>query len=203
MHLEIRGDLALTVHDLSNELAGGVILGVLVSQRSAGDFLIKRVSLVPSGSIPIPESTPLFPVLGAEPESSLDQYFTTSEFEIDALDIYRLLAPKVARQMLSGHIVALRYQQFMLRTVSTNRSDFSDIDTWKFKFNASGETSLTKFTARNYELLTMWRESSPAQVLAAMEGVSVITIRNRLHSARETKILGKPGAGKRSAPKIS
>lgn len=43
--------------------------------------------------------------------------------------------------------------------------------------------------------------SSPAQVLAALEGVSVVTIRNRLHSAREQGLLEKPGSGKRSAKK--
>ena len=48
-------------------------------------------------------------------------------------------------------------------------------------------------------MLTEWLESAPSQVLALIEGVSPSTIRNRLHSARQAGIIGKPGSGKRSA----
>ena len=69
----------------------------------------------------------------------------------------------------------------------------------EFKFyNGNPEGSLTNYTALNYKILTEWLESAPSQVLALIEGVSPSTIRNRLHSAREAGVIGKPGSGKRS-----
>ena len=64
-----------------------------------------------------------------------------------------------------------------------------------------GEESLTKFTAISYKALTDWLETSPAQLLASVEGVSVTTIRNRIYAAREIGAIEKPGAGVRSAKK--
>jgi hypothetical protein len=69
---------------------------------------------------------------------------------------------------------------------------------FKFYNNETG-ISLTTFTAMNYKMLTEWLETSPSQVLAAIEGVSPSTIRNRLNSAREAGVIGKPGSGKRSS----
>jgi galactose mutarotase-like enzyme len=68
---------------------------------------------------------------------------------------------------------------------------------FKFYNNETG-ISLTTFTAMNYKMLTEWLETSPSQV-AAIEGVSPSTIRNRLNSAREAGVIGKPGSGKRSS----
>lgn len=43
--------------------------------------------------------------------------------------------------------------------------------------------------------------TSPARVLAEVEGVAVTTIRNRIYAARELGEIEKPGAGVRSAKK--
>jgi hypothetical protein len=80
-----------------------------------------------------------------------------------------------------------------------NKPDMAGMWDKEFKFYTSNpEVSLTKYTAINYKLLTDWLETAPSQVLASIEGVSASTIRNRLHSAREAGLIGKPGSGKRS-----
>lgn len=89
-----------------------------------------------------------------------------------------------------------------IETISVDEHSCTLSGAWDFKFNSvATETTLTQYTAESYRLLTEWLESSPAQVLAALEGVSVVTIRNRLHSAREQGLLEKPGPGKRGSKK--
>lgn len=56
---------------------------------------------------------------------------------------------------------------------------------------------LTEATARLYFELARWGETSAASVIAKLEGTSVVTIRNRLHAARQKEILDKPGSGVR------
>jgi len=45
--------------------------------------------------------------------------------------------------------------------------------------------------------LTQWGEISSAMVIAELEGVSVLTVRNRLQSARKSGDLESPGSGAR------
>jgi hypothetical protein len=59
------------------------------------------------------------------------------------------------------------------------------------------DESVTKATSRLYKELTQWGEVSSAMLLAELEGVSVVTIRNRLQSARKSGDLESPGSGAR------
>jgi hypothetical protein len=66
----------------------------------------------------------------------------------------------------------------------------------KFIISKHDET-ITKATARLYKELTQWGEISSAMVIAELEGVSVLTVRNRLQSARKNGDLESPGSGAR------
>jgi hypothetical protein len=105
-----------------------------------------------------------------------------------------------ARRLLSGHLLAIRYNAITRMREIEKYVDVASRWEKEFKFTlGQGEASLTKFTALSYRALTDWLETSPAQLLANIEGVSVTTIRNRIYAAREIGAIEKPGAGVRSA----
>jgi hypothetical protein len=114
--------------------------------------------------------------------------------------IYGIFIKSAARQILTGHLLALRFHPLLRMKEIVQKPDMAGLWDKEFKFyNNETGISLTTFTALNYKMLTEWLESSPSQVLAAIEGVSPSTIRNRLNSAREAGVIGKPGSGKRSS----
>lgn len=201
-YLEVRGNLYLSVHNMLDPAKKGLPWGLLLSEFRQGKHSIKRVSFVPFESINLPQGEAFFPIPHPSQESVLAPYFQSSDFELGAQNVHQLIG-KTARELLTGHILAVRYQPFLKPVPSRTRPDINENQGWDFKFNSiATETTLTRYTADSYKLLTEWLESSPAQVLAAIEGVSVVTIRNRLHSAREQGLLHKPGSGKRGLPKL-
>jgi hypothetical protein len=117
-------------------------------------------------------------------------------------NIYQALNKTIARNLLSGHLIAIRYNTFIKVLEVEGHVDFASRWDREFKFSlGQGQDSLTKFTALSYKALTEWLETSPARVLASVEGVAVTTIRNRIYAARELGEIEKPGAGIRSAKK--
>jgi hypothetical protein len=201
-YLEVRGELSLSVHNVLSHLKGSNPWALLLSESRQGRHFIKQVSFVPNSAIPLPQGLSSFPSHYQGQREVLEPFFQPSDFKMSAFDLYNLIG-KTARELLTGHILALRYLPFLRKVNPKTRADIDGSPTWDFKFNSvATETTLTQYTAESYRLLTEWLESSPAQVLAAVEGVSVVTIRNRLHSAREQGLLDKPGSGKRGLPKL-
>ena len=122
--------------------------------------------------------------------------------QIEPASVLSLLHKKTARNVLSGHLVGVRYLNYL--KLSTDGAPIDLSSRWERELKAKlspDEESLIKFTASSYEALLLWLESSPAQVLASLEGVSPSTIRNRIYAAREAKLLSKPGSGRRSVTK--
>jgi hypothetical protein len=118
--------------------------------------------------------------------------------------VYEILNKVAARKLLSGHLLAIRYNAITRMREVEKHLDVASRWDKEFKFLLGrGEESLTRFTAISYKALTDWLETSPAQLLANVEGVSVTTIRNRIYAAREIGAIEKPGAGVRSAKKSS
>jgi hypothetical protein len=110
--------------------------------------------------------------------------------------VYQALNKTVARNLLSGHLIAIRYSTFIKVLEVEGHVDFASRWDREFKFSlGQGQDSLTKFTALSYKALTEWLETSPARVVA------VTTIRNRIYAARELGEIEKPGSGVRSARK--
>ena len=200
-YLEVRGPFSLSVHNVLSHLKGRNPWFLLLAEDRQGRFSIKRVSLLPFESIPLPQGLVRFPSHNEGQEEALKPFFQPSDYEISAHDLYKLLG-RTARELLTGHMLALRYRPFLKPVVATYKPDIGESPAWEFKFNSvATETTLTQYTADTYRFLTEWLETSPAQVLSAVEGVSAVTIRNRLNSARMRGLLEKPGSGSRGSRK--
>lgn len=201
-HLAKQGRWAISIHHIqasTSELSGSEV--ALVSQEVGTDFLIKRVDAFPFGYLELNRSTGHKTLVEGR-DAGWATAFTRNEIDGHILpsDIYELFGRSTARTLLTGHILALRFESLVrMREVEPSANLSAQWDS-QFRFLLGvPEQSLTTFTALNYKLLTDWLETSPSQVLAAIEKVSPTTIRNRLHSARTARVIGKPGAGKRSS----
>jgi len=205
-HLARQGRWTVSVHHLegkTSELSGSEV--VLVCQEVDTSFLIMRVDAFPYGYLGLNRSSG-HGTLAEGRDADWAKEFTNRNIDgqIPAADIYDLFGRPTARLLLTGHILALKFEGFIrMKAVEPNVSLSAQWET-QFRFLLGvPELSLTAFTALNYKLLTEWMETSPSQVLAAIEGVSPTTIRNRLHSARIAGVIGNPGSGKRSAIRVT
>jgi hypothetical protein len=110
-----------------------------------------------------------------------------------------MLAKPFARQILSGHILVTNFWQLMAAREALAGTEISaDFDEgMSLQYANKKDGRVTAVTARVYAELTHWCEPFPAKLIAEIEGVSVVTIRNRLQSARTQGILTSPGSGKR------
>ena len=102
----------------------------------------------------------------------------------------------MARRLLTGHLIALRFHELLIARQALEDNSGSYEGNLKFMISKHDET-ITKATARLYKELTQWGEISSAMVIAELEGVSVLTVRNRLQSARKSGDLESPGSGAR------
>jgi hypothetical protein len=174
-------------------------LEVLVVSREDknGQAWLQEVRFLPNGAsgLPKPKKNNR---LGLTPDGWLKKWITPeSPFAfIDANSVDDILARTTARRLLTGHLIALRFHELLMaRQVLEDNSDSYD-GNLKFIINKHDET-ITKATARLYKELTQWGEISSAMVIAELEGVSVLTVRNRLQSARKSGDLESPGSGAR------
>jgi len=115
---------------------------------------------------------------------------------IDANSVDDILAKSMARRLLTGHLIALRFHELLIARQALEDNSGSYEGNLKFMISKHDET-ITKATARLYKELTQWGEISSAMVIAELEGVSVLTVRNRLQSARKSGDLESPGSGAR------
>jgi hypothetical protein len=174
---------------------------VVVSREVTAGFELHRVILQPRGTSGAPETSKNRLVVEIDRSNWSKAFIPQLNNEpIKPSDIYQVLNKTVARNLLSGHLIAIRYNTFIKILEIDEHVDFAARWDKEFKFSLGhGQDSLTKFTALSYKALTEWLETSPARVLAAVEGVAVTTIRNRIYAARELGEIGKPGSGVRSA----
>lgn len=205
-HLAIHGTWTVSAHHMPGtapDLSGSEV--VLSCEQVGSDMLIRRVDAFPYGFLPL-NRTSRHQTLVEGRDADWATEFTERVIprHIEPTDVYQLFGRSTARSLLTGHIVALRFQALLrIRELEPNVS-LSALWDSQFRFTLGvPELSLTTFTALNYKLLTDWLETSPSQVLAAIEKVSPTTIRNRLHSARTAGVIGNPGSGKRSAIKAT
>jgi hypothetical protein len=137
--------------------------------------------------------------LGKAPEGWLERWIGRDAnhgfIEVGGLD--EIFTKPIRKQLLTGHIVALRFHPVLiakqlLSLGQTNEPSFQVI-------MKSPNESVTDATARIYSELIQWGETSAAAVIAELEGTAIVTIRNRLYSAREKGLIKKPGPGVRKA----
>ncbi len=198
-HLAILGSWAVSVHRVENESSGVDV--VLASEEINSRHFIRRLEVLPQGSLALEIPTDSFPIISLNDCPWAKPFLNESDKSIEPQLIYSLFSKQSARQILTGHLVALRFYPLLRMKQIAQKPDMPGMWEREFKFYTGGRepgTSLTNYTALNYKLLTDWLEAAPSQVLAVIEGVSPSTIRNRLNSARESGLIGKPGSGKRS-----
>jgi hypothetical protein len=126
---------------------------------------------------------------------------TTGPKPLDPKSIYSMLSKPFARQILSGHILVTNFWQLMAAREALEGTEFStEFDAgMSLQYANKKDGRVTAITARVYAELTNWCEPFPAKLIADIEGVSVVTIRNRLQNARTQGILASPGSGKRGS----
>ena len=206
-NLCLNGRWAISVTDIATrgteERVESELEAVVVSRETPDSYLLSRVILQGRGvSQAQLDSRHVTLVEGKDADWALP-YIPKDEAKFIQPDmVYQILNKASARTLLSGHLLAIRYNAVTRMREIEPHLDVASRWEKEFKFTlGQGEDSLTKFTAMSYRALTDWLESSPAQVLASVEGVSVTTIRNRIYAARESGAIEKPGAGVRSAKK--
>jgi hypothetical protein len=174
-----------------------------VSRQVATGFELHRVILQPQGTSGAPRALENQMVVELDKDNWSAPFIPQSNNPpMEPSKVYQALNKTVARNLLSGHLIAIRYNTFIKILEVDDHVDFAARWDKEFKFSlGQGQDSLTKFTALSYRALTEWLETSPARVLAAVEGVAVTTIRNRIYAARELGEIEKPGSGVRSARK--
>jgi hypothetical protein len=137
--------------------------------------------------------------LGKAPEGWLQSWIArdTDHGFIDVGGLDEIFTKPIRRQLLTGHIVALRFHPVLIakQLLSLGQSKEPVLQV----IMKSPNESVTDATARIYSELTRWGETSAAAVIAELEGTAIVTIRNRLHSAREKGKIKKPGPGVRKA----
>lgn len=196
-HLGLSGDWAVSVQRFLDE--GGGMDVVLVSQEVGTSHLIRSLNVLPKNQLRLPPQGDTFPAVSLKDSDWFQSFISVTDKHIEPSAIYSIFSKQSARRILTGHLLALRFYPLLRMKAIANKPDLAGIWNKEFKFyTGNPEISLTKYTAINYKLLTDWLETAPSQVLASIEGVSASTIRNRLHSAREAGLIGKPGSGKRS-----
>ena len=204
-HVVFEGDWTVTVHPFFSNV-GGVSaepeLEIMVVSRGMGsEQALFGFLLVPCGVLNLNRGSTHLQVVGSSAARWATDFILSvrNSKPIHPEKIYEIFSKVVARSLLSGHLVALKFSAILTQHPDPNQLDFAS--RWDKEFRllvGNSDQSLTSFTALNYKLLTDWLESSPAQVLADVEGVPATTIRNRIHAARELGVIGKPGSGKRS-----
>jgi hypothetical protein len=118
-----------------------------------------------------------------------------SNSAVDPGGLYEVFSKDVQRRLLTGHVVALRFYPVLMARQLLRSTEVHE-PALQVMMKSPTET-ITEATARLYYELTQWGETSAASVIAKLEGTSVVTIRNRLHAARQKGLLDKPGSGVR------
>jgi hypothetical protein len=204
-HVVFAGDWAVTVHPFSSTdggVPGEPEIEILIASRSdGGEQALLGFMAVPYGTLDIQRGLPQLQVVDSSAANWATDFILSvrNSKPINPKVIYEIFSKVVAKSLLSGHLVALKFSAILTQHADLKQLDFAG--RWDKEFRllvGQPDQSLTSFTALNYKLLTDWLESSPAQVLADVEGVPATTIRNRIHAARELGVIGKPGSGKRS-----
>jgi hypothetical protein len=118
---------------------------------------------------------------------------------IEVRAIYKQWAPSTARNILTGHYLAIHHKKLfdeLLKQGNTASAYKKATEIyWAPLVEEAG--GVTRLTAKIYEELTMWGESSSASLLSELMGTGPRTIHTRLQEARKLGYLDKPGIGTR------
>lgn len=197
----LRAPWSATATPVEDEEGAHILDAVVISFRNGPTYELRAFVVLPKGVVCGSRENPRLII--EDDGGWADRFFQIgANSKIEQSAVFTVLNRKLARKILSGHLVGIRYLAFLKLRSDGSPTDLSSRWEKELRTKLSPyENSLIRFTAASYEALLSWHESSPAQVLANLEGVSPNTIRNRIYIAREANVLTKPGSGRRSLNK--
>ena len=121
---------------------------------------------------------------------------------LNASELAPHLESRTYRNVLTGHLLAYRFMDLLIAKHSLKENPISAKGlSLRYSLPAKGKESITETTSRIYKELQEWGESTPAWLIAQIEGVAVNTIYGRLNECRKKELLTKPGKGVRKSPR--
>jgi hypothetical protein len=181
----------------------GPIEAIVISQEIEGVVKLKGLRFQSPSAITLKVDKEKGPIRNA-PAPWLKAVVTGyAEFpDMDSIAAREHLNSRTFRNLLTGHILAYRFFDLLVARHSLADTPVSVKGmSIRFDLPARPKESLTKTTSRIFKELQEWGESTPAWLIAQIEGVAVNTIYARLNEGRKKELLAKPGKGARKSHK--
>ena len=186
-----------------SNMGAGPIEAIVISQEIEGVVKLKgiRFQSPSAGTLEVEKETG--PIRNA-PASWLKAVLVgyTESPDLNSVAASEHLDSRTFRNLLTGHILAYRFFDLLVARHSLADTPVSVKGmSIRFDLPARPKESLTKTTSRIFKELQEWGESTPAWLIAQIEGVAVNTIYARLNEGRKQELLTKPGKGARKSHK--
>ena len=181
----------------------GPIEAIVISQEIEGVVKLKGIRFQSPSAGTLEVDNEKGPIRNA-PASWLKAVVAgyTDSPDLNSVSASEHLDSRTFRNLLTGHILAYRFFDLLVARHSLADTPVSVKGmSIRFDLPARPQESLTKTTSRIFKELQEWGESTPAWLIAQIEGVAVNTIYARLNEGRKKDLLTKPGKGARKSHK--
>lgn len=178
---------------------------VVAKEDSTGTARLQRIQIFPQGGIGLPRPKAEDGLRVAQkdwlelmvPELADASSRSITPDPIDARGIAEHFTPSTARNLLTGHLLALRFFEILKARHTLKTEQVFIGESVKVSLPKREGENITQTTARIYEELQLWGENTSAWIIKEIEGVSINTIYNRLNIARSKNMIERPGTGAR------
>ena len=184
-------------------MGAGPIEAIVISQEIEGVVKLKGIRFQSPSAGTLEVEKEKGPIRNA-PASGLKALLVgyTESPDLKSVAAREHLDSRTFRNLLTGHILAYRFFDLLVARHSLADTPVSVKGmSIRFDLPARPKESLTKTTSRIFKELQEWGESTPAWLIAQIEGVAVNTIYARLNEGRKKDLLTKPGKGARKSHK--
>jgi len=179
-----------SVHEFQHPLSGDedefgpFDVLVLAKENRDGMAELKGIRIMPKGDLGLPPR-PRKTGIGVPPSEWLPSLLPVSDSagSIDMAPAGDFFTAFFSRRILTGHLIALRFFE-IVQAREVLRSTSGKTQSMKFSLPKREGESVTIATLRLSNELQAWGETTPAKVISEVEGVSLTTIYNRLHTGR-------------------
>jgi hypothetical protein len=178
---------------------------VIAKEDSGGTARLQRIQIFAPGGIGLPKpgseeglkTAPSEWLRKVIPELGMPLAASSTSDPIDARGIATHFTPSTARNLLTGHLLALRFFEILKARHALKSEQVFLTESVKVSLPKKEGENITQTTARIHEELQLWGETTSAWIIKELEGVSINTIYNRLNVARSKNIIERPGTGAR------